>query len=270
MHLVCQGSGQAVLFLHGLPTSHRLWSGVVEKMTGQFKCMAVDLPGLGRTPPSQQGFRRLDVIACALDAIRVEHNIESWHIVGHDAGCAIAIHYAHAFPERVGRLALLSPSIFPDLKPFFLFEPLRTQIFGEMVAPLINLFFWNFVMRSALARSGGAKDAVNDFRAPFRGLRGAWRLMSLLRWGHPAKVLSAIPSYLPEILARTLIIHGAEDPAVPKAFAARAGEAIPNSKVVLLDSGHFLPLTDAGEVAAELLGFFAAAQTVQLQRAETL
>ena len=57
-------------------------------------------------------------------------SIARWHVVGHDAGSIIAAHYAHSFQERVVRLALLSPALFPDLKPYFLLKerPVRSSI----------------------------------------------------------------------------------------------------------------------------------------------
>jgi len=57
MYLLSRGSGYPVLFIHGIPTSCQLWSGVIDKLLGRFTCMAVDLPGLGRTPrgPREEG-----------------------------------------------------------------------------------------------------------------------------------------------------------------------------------------------------------------------
>ncbi len=118
MYLLTKGSGPPVLFLHGMPTSSHLWDGVIERMFHQHACIAVDLPGLGRSPRTIHGFRKLDILATAIEKIRVSQNIAKWHVVGHDAGCAIAVHYAHRFQHRVERLALLTPSVFPDLKPF--------------------------------------------------------------------------------------------------------------------------------------------------------
>jgi len=260
MHQKCAGSGDPVLFLHGMPTSCRLWDRVIRKLSEHFTCIAVDLPGLGRTPRLPGGFRDLDGLVAAIEALRVERGIEKWFIVGHDAGCAIAVEYAHRYPHRVERLACLTLSIFPDLKPFSLFEVLRKPIVGEVMAPLINFLFWKFVMRLALEEDPNidhdCDDIVHDFRAPFLGLAGAWRLMSLLRWGDPSEVLASMPKRLTELLAPTLIFHGKRDPAVPLSFATRAAGLIPKSELVFLDCGHFLPLNEPAIIARELLRFF--------------
>jgi haloalkane dehalogenase len=259
MYQFTAGAGDPVLFLHGMPTSCCLWNRVIERMSDRFTCIAVDLPGFGRSPRLPCGFRELDTLAASIEALRIERGIEKWNLVGHDAGCAIGVEYAHRYPHRVGRLALLTPSIFPDLKPFYLFEILRKPFVGEFMAPAINLLFWKLVMRLALEENAKREreDVVNDFHAPFHGLSGAWRLMSMLRWGNPAEVLASMPARLATLLAPTLIFHGTRDAAVPPAFAKRAAELIPDSEVILLDSGHFLPMSDPVPIARELLRFFA-------------
>ncbi len=264
MYMASQGSGEPVLFLHGIPTSSRLWSGVIARMTNQFTCMAVDLPGLGRTSGTPEGFRDLTALADRLESLRIEHNVERWHLVGHDAGCAIAVRYAHRYRRRVHRLALLTPSIFPDLKPFPLFEVLRKPLLGELAAPAVNLFFWTYVMRKALDPGPHHAAALRDFYAPFRGPCGAWRLMSLLRWGNPAEVLASVPAQLAELAMPALIFHGLHDKAVPERFASRAARLLPNAEEVLLECGHFLPMSHPAAIADRLLSFFGAQDALPL------
>ncbi len=260
MYLMSRGSGDPVLFLHGIPTNCHLWNGVIERMTDRFTCLAVDLPGLGRTPKTPKGFGELNALVARIEALRVRCGIDQWHVVGHDAGCAVAVHYAHQHQTHVGRLALLTPSIFPDLEPFFLFELLRRPIVGELMAPVVNLIFWRLVMRRALEETEDRDETVADFSAPFSGLPGAWRLMSLLRWGRPEEVLAAIPALLPELVLPTLIFHGINDRAVPERFATRAQRLIPNSEMVLLNSGHFLPMNEPAAIADNLVRFLGRGQ----------
>lgn len=260
MHLLSRGSGYPILFIHGIPTSGQLWTGVIDRLLGGFTCLAVDLPGLGKTPKTDCGLEQLDDLADRIEQIRVEQKIEKWHVVGHDAGSAIAVHYAYRFQHRVDRLALLSPAVFPELKPFHLFRILRRPVIGELTAPVINAIFWNIAMRYAVEPQGDERnDAVKDFHAPFSGPVGAWRLMSVLRWGNPAEVLAAVPEMLPQLLIPTIIFQGSRDHAVPEQFAKRASALIPRSKVVTVDSGHFIPLNNPEVVATELRSFFAGA-----------
>ncbi|MGA2420776.1 MAG: alpha/beta hydrolase [Candidatus Acidiferrum sp.] len=257
MHLVTRGSGYPVLFIHGIPTSGQLWTGVVDRLATRFACHAVDLPGFGKTPKAAHGLEQLGALAESLERIRIEQKIEKWHVVGHDAGSAIAVQYAHRFSQSVERLALLSPSVFPELKPFHLFRVLRRPVVGELLAPVVNFLFWKLAMRYALGEKREALEGVvEDFSAPFSGALGAWRLMDILRFGNPAEVLRATSAMLPQLPMPTLVLHGSHDPAVPQAFAERAGASIPNARVVVVDAGHFIPLNNPTVVAWELLRFF--------------
>jgi pimeloyl-ACP methyl ester carboxylesterase len=67
------------------------------------------------------------------------------------------------------------------------------------------------------------------------------------------------------LLRPTLIFHGSRDAAIPEAFARRASALIPNSSMVTLDAGHFLPLHEPESVAAQLAHFFTK-QSVQFAR----
>jgi pimeloyl-ACP methyl ester carboxylesterase len=261
MYLLCRGTGFPVLFIHGIPTSGQLWNGVIEKLGGQYACMAVDLPGLGRSPKAPYGPGQLEALAEQIEQIRIENNIDKWHVVGHDAGSAIAVHYAYRFAQRVDHLALLSPAVFPELKPFHLFRIMRKPVIGELLAPIVNSIFWNVAMRSAVQDREGLTDTVKDFHAPFSGPLGAWRMMAMLRWGNPEEVLAAIPEMLPQLAIPTLIFQGSHDKAVPEVFAHRASALIPQSKLVMVDSGHFIPLNNPGVVAAELMSFFGSTAT---------
>src|SRR5580693_5698358 len=267
MYVLSRGSGYPVLFIHGIPTSSQLWSGIIDKLLGRFTCMAVDLPGLGRTPKGSYGdgcsLNQLEMLADQIEKIRVEHGVAKWHVVGHDAGSAIAVYYAHRFQDRVDHLALLSPAVFPELKPFHLFRVIRRPVIGELLAPVVNAIFWNIAMRNAMEpRRAELTDVVDDFHAPFSGPLGAWRLMSVLRFGNPADVLASIPAMLPQLTIPTLIFQGSRDRAIPEKFARRACALIPQSKVIMVDSGHFIPLNNPDVVAGELLHFFEGAGIV--------
>lgn len=254
MYCTHRGKGDAILFIHGMPTNCSLWNGIIEQLDGHYRCFAVDLPGMGKTPFEPYTSRYLDRMADQIEALRLWHGVRKWHVVGHDAGAAVAAHYAARFSTHVGCLALLSPAIFPDLKPYFLLNQLRTPVFGEMLAPFVHLAFWKIAMRRAL----DGKSNPTQFQAfyqPFSGAAGAWQLMRLVRWGRPEDVLGDIPADLTHLPMPTLIFHGTRD-ILPAAFAERAASLIPHARVVTLDAGHFLPLHRPKDIAASLRTFF--------------
>jgi pimeloyl-ACP methyl ester carboxylesterase len=250
-----RGRGDAILFIHGMPTNHMLWDRVIDQLSSHHRCFAVDLPGMGETPfiPYSRGY--LDRVAKRIELLRIQHGVKKWHVVGHDAGSAVAVQYATRFSRHVECLALLSPAIFPDLKPFYLLNALRKPLMGEVLAPLVHFAFWGIAMRRAIA--GESKNSLlRAFYRPFRGPKGAWKLMRLVRWGRPEEMLGEIPARLATLKSPTLIIHGSRD-VLPATFPKRAASLISNSSIVTLDAGHFIPLERPDQVAASLRAFFA-------------
>ena len=254
MHCTHQGKGESILFIHGMPTNRVLWDGIIRQLSGNHRCFAVDLPGMGDTPFVPYGPDYLDGLAKQIELLRIKHGVKKWHVVGHDAGSAVAVQYACRFSPRVGCLALLSPAIFPELKPFYLLNALRKPLVGEVMAPLLHFVFWQIAMRRAIS-GGQNRDAFRAFYEPFSGLTGAWQLMRLVRWGRPEDILSEIPARLTALPMPTLVVHGKRD-VLPPAFAERAASLIPHSSMVTLDAGHFIPLDRPNEVAACLRAFF--------------
>jgi pimeloyl-ACP methyl ester carboxylesterase len=255
VHCIHQGKGDAILFIHGMPTSHMLWGGLIEELSSHHRCFAVDLPGMGETPFIPYSLGYLDRQAEQIELLRIQHGVKKWHVVGHDAGSAIAVQYAARFSPHVACLALMSPAIFPDLKPFCLLNALRKPLVGEVLAPVLHLLFWRIAMRRALVGESNA-TLLRAFYEPFSGFTGAWQLMRLVRWGRPQDMLGEIPAKLAALLMPTLLFQGSRD-VLPASFVERAASLIPHSRVVTLDTGHFIPVDKPKDVAACLQSFFA-------------
>jgi pimeloyl-ACP methyl ester carboxylesterase len=237
-----------------MPTNGRLWDGVVLDLARHFQCFVVDLPGMGGTPFLPYTSAYFVQVATQIEDVRIRYRVQRWHIVGHDGGCAVAVQYARLFPKRVGCLALLSPAIFPDLRPFFLLELLRKPVLGELSAPLVHALFWHVAMRRAVSDARNTPQRVS-FSQNFAGIAGPWKLMRLVRWGSPQIVLEEFPSILRKLLCPTLVIHGSRD-VLPESFARRAADLIADAQLIALDSGHFIPLEQASQIAQNLLAYF--------------
>ena len=49
MHHIDVGEGELILFIHGNPTSSYLWRNIIPHVSGQARCIAVDLVGMGKS-----------------------------------------------------------------------------------------------------------------------------------------------------------------------------------------------------------------------------
>ena len=92
-----EGSGQPLVFIHGLTFDRTSWQPITGRLAGEYRCVAVDLPGHGDSdgPP-----RPLDETAAAIHRLLDELGIERPVVVGHSMGAAVAGIYAAAYTVR--------------------------------------------------------------------------------------------------------------------------------------------------------------------------
>jgi pimeloyl-ACP methyl ester carboxylesterase len=103
------GDGVPIVHVHGFAISGAYLMPTARLLAGRWVNVVPDLPGYGR---SQRRDRVLDIPALAealmavLDALELERAV----LVGNSMGCPVALEVAHAAPDRVHRLVLVSPA----------------------------------------------------------------------------------------------------------------------------------------------------------------
>lgn len=98
------------VLLHGLTFDRTTWRPVVDRLAGEFRCVAIDLPGHGGTPGPP---RPMAEIAEDVHRLLTTLEIERPVLVGHSMGAVLAVVYAAAFPVR--GVVTVDQSL--DLKP---------------------------------------------------------------------------------------------------------------------------------------------------------
>ena len=154
LHSVQRGAGEDVLLLHGAMTTHHDWiAGPAGALSEHARVTAIDRPGhgLSRRPrfigtPRDQARQ----IAAGLDALTVGPAV----IVGHSFGALIALAMAEQFPDRVTRLVLIAPLIFPE--PRLLEHGLIAPRSMPLIGPLLS---------QVGARSGFDRAAIEWIQA---------------------------------------------------------------------------------------------------------
>jgi pimeloyl-ACP methyl ester carboxylesterase len=114
-HVVEQGAGPVVLFLHGWPEGWYSWRHQLGAFADAgYHAVAPDLRGYGQTeaPLDVSQYRMREMVADAiglLDAIGAKDAV----VIGHDWGAAIAWHCALLHPDRFRAVAALSVPFTP-------------------------------------------------------------------------------------------------------------------------------------------------------------
>ena len=124
-----EGSGDAVLFIHGNPTSSYLWRNIIPYVADDHRAIAVDLIGMGGSSKPDIAYSFADH-ARYLDAFIGALNLTNITLVGHDWGAALAWDYTRRNPENVTRLAFME-GVLPPAFPMASYEAMGEE-FGEM------------------------------------------------------------------------------------------------------------------------------------------
>jgi pimeloyl-ACP methyl ester carboxylesterase len=103
---VTAGEGEPALFVHGIFVSSYLWRHVIAALSDNYRCLAVDLPGHGRSPGRPDQDLSFAGLADLLDAFCDELSLAPVHLVGNDTGGGICQVFAGRHPARVRTLTL--------------------------------------------------------------------------------------------------------------------------------------------------------------------
>lgn len=257
------GSGQPLVFAHGLGVNGRLWEPVVDLLQRDFRCVVPDLPlGSHTIPMSPEADLSAPGVAGLIAELVERLELGPVTLVGNDSGGAISQIVATRHPERVGRLVLTNCDLYENFPPkLFSYLPLAAKIPGALNVITQTLRFPP-LRRTPLAYGVLTKrrldsELLEDWVRPGLDDAGVRRdARKFLRDSSPEQTLEAARR-LERFAAPTLFAWAAEDRWFRIDDAERLAAAMPNARVErIADAKTFVSL-DRPERVAELIGAFA-------------
>ena len=233
------------LLIHGWSSSWYALSPLLPQLRERYRCLAVDLPGYGESPPSPQratiaGYA--DLLASLIRQVTDQPGV----LVGHSMGGMISLTLALRHPDLVERMVLLCPTIsghlsmFIDLfiSPITLLE--RFRLGNRLVAALEPqmLSVTDRLMRPAsfAERSGITEEQYHRLRADARR-PGQGRVRAECYW---AMREGDLRGKLGQIKAPSLVLWGMEDNTVPLRDASVVADEWPDADLrVIPKAGHW-------------------------------
>ena len=249
--MIDTGAGPVVVMLHGAPDHKDEWRDLIALLSQDHRCIAPDLPGMGRSGPAPAGYDHSPQAQAAwFEAWRHATLGETpFTLVAHDIGAIMAASWAalHGGPaQRV----ILSNTVLSA-------EHRWVGITRVWAAPLLGPLFMAVLVGPAF-RIAFARDfpAVRDdqIRSMYRGLtRSARRsLLELYRRLTRPDFFDAIAGDLAQLAARCdlVVLWGQEDPLIDPREAERIG-----GRVIRLEGcGHWVPLERPDALAEVVRG----------------
>jgi len=102
-----RGHGPALVFIHGFLNDAAVWARVIDELETDFRCVAVDLPGHGRSHGTGPGTYGRDLVLDDLRAVLDHLEIEECVLVGHSLGGYLSLALTIEDPRRVRGLGLV-------------------------------------------------------------------------------------------------------------------------------------------------------------------
>lgn len=102
-----EGDGDAVVLIHAFSVDRRMWDREVQVLRSRVRVIRYDLPGHGQSPMPAEPYAPHEDLKALLDELGVARAA----LVGLSAGTAVAADFAIAYPDRVTKLVLASPSV---------------------------------------------------------------------------------------------------------------------------------------------------------------
>lgn len=265
LSVVRAGTGEPLLCLHGLGATKVSFVPTVSALAGApgeggHEVIVPDLPGFGDSHKPATAPYDARWFAQAAFELLDELGIERTHLAGNSMGGRIAIEMALQSPERIGGLALISPSL----------AWLRQRR-------------WTWLLKAPLPRLGAIQPAPRAIVEPIvrRLVPGADRGWSaagvdeflrayLTPAGRIAFYQSARNIYMDEpygeegfwtrlrsLAADSLFVWGRQDVLVPISFMRHVEEAVPDARHLELECGHVPQLERPRETHEAIAAFLA-------------
>ena len=249
------GGGPALLFVHGLLWSGRMFAPQIAALRGTFRCITIDLRGQGRSEVTRGGYD-MDTLAGDVAAVIERLAIAPVHYVGLSMGGFIGMRLAARRPELIRSLALLDTAADREPRlnvPRFLAMGVvaRTIGFGPLIGSVMKLMFGDSFLRD---------PARATERDTLRNLLLQNRPAGSQRATNGVALRPAVEGELHRIRAPTIMISGAEDRAIVSARSRRTAAMIAGARFVSIPrAGHSSTLEEPEAVTAALREFLAGA-----------
>ncbi|MDH6122951.1 alpha/beta hydrolase [Kitasatospora sp. GAS204B] len=259
------GDGPAVVCLPGGPQA-AAYLGELGGLSAHRQLIMLDLRGTGDSAiPQDADYFRCDQLVDDVEALREHLGLDRMDLLAHCAGANLAVQYAARHAERVGRLALITPSVFAvgltitgaDRRetallrrdePWFpaAFAALEALLAGQATADTwqaIAPFSYGRWDQAAQAHQAAGEEQTNTQAIAAFGADGAF---------DPDGTRAALARFAPPVL----LLAGELDLAAPPRVLEEYHALFPNAEfTVQAGAGHFPWLDDAKWFAATTAAF---------------
>ncbi len=243
-----EGSGPAILLLHGVGGNHSIWNDMVPGLAKEFRVLVPDLRGHGRSrAPPDSHFTFAEMIG---DVLRLldDQGISSAHWVGLSAGALLALRATLERPDRVRSLTMVSGAAYTDAHTRAVAERWAETYAKEgtdryALRLLKDLYYPDWV------------EANLDFADAVREQVKHQDFTPAARW---AKSMASFDerARIATVARPTLIVQAMNDAVVDASHGRILRQSIPGAQIrILAETGHEIPVERPQELRNAIADF---------------
>lgn len=171
IHYIDEGTGDPVLFLHGIPMSSYSWRNIIPQISDSARCIAIDFMGFGKSdkPSIEYTFSdQYNYLQAFIDSLK----LKNLTLVTTDIGGILGTKYAMEHPENIKGLVFMETP-FGDAQTFhknggmmqhMMFWMGRQDKFGHRMIVKKNMFI---KMMGMLIKRKLTKEEKDYYKSPY-------------------------------------------------------------------------------------------------------
>jgi pimeloyl-ACP methyl ester carboxylesterase len=253
------GSGEPIVFVHGLLVDGELWRDVAPQLATGARVIVPDWPlGSQELPLKPHADLSPPALADLIADFIAALELEGVTLVANDTGGALSQLVVARRPERIARLVLTPCDAFEHFPPPA-FKPLKALAYVPgAVAATARLMKSASARRSPLAYGWLSKRADDELTARWvRAIESdaeiRRQVAEILKGFSPRYTLAAAERF-GAFGGPVLVAWAAEDRFFKVANAERLARAFPNARLELIDDSYSFVSLDQPQRTAELIG----------------
>jgi pimeloyl-ACP methyl ester carboxylesterase len=254
----------AILLLHGLPSSSRMYEPLLSRLADRYHLIAPDYPGFGHSdwPDPRQFAYTFDRCAEITSHFTEAIALPRYTLYMQDYGGPVGFRMALSHPERIN--ALIVQNAVAHNEGLGAIWKARRAFWADRATNEKTLRTNLLSLATTRARHVGEDPNVERYdpdlwtdEYAFLNQPGQAEIQSDLFYDYRTNVDSypKWQAWLREKQPRLLVVWGKFDPSFAPSEPEAYRRDVPNAQVHVLDAGHFALDTAADEIAALLRGF---------------
>ena len=271
-------TAEAIVLLHGFPESHRTWREVAPALAADYRVVAPDQRGFaGSDKPEGVEHYKADRIVEDIIALADALELETFTLVGHDWGGAVAWLAALRHPNRVARLVIVNaphPLVFQKTVVEDEAQRAASQYIRAFRSPLMEAGIKAMGLATFFEKTFGSHADLSRISAEERqayldewGQEGA--LTAMLNWYRASEIevpeigeKASAPIWtklpFPHVTMPTLVIWAMKDRALHPVQLDGLHELVDDLRIVtIVDAGHFVPWEQPEPIVEAIRDFIA-------------